>query len=155
MGLCGGYQMPGKSVEDPKGIEGPAGSTEGPGWLDTKTVLTQQKRLATVQGRFVQGGANLRAYEIHCGVTEGADRSRAWLCEPEGAASPDGSVRCIYLHGLLDESEALSAVLAWAGLNDAVAVDLESAVQASLDKVADACEQHLDWEQLSRWLPSS
>ena len=46
LGLCGGYQMLGRSVADPDGVEGPAGTVAGLGLLDVETVLTREKTLA-------------------------------------------------------------------------------------------------------------
>jgi adenosylcobyric acid synthase len=49
LGICGGYQMLGRRVADPDGIEGPAGADEGLGLLDVETVMTPDKRLTTVR----------------------------------------------------------------------------------------------------------
>src|SRR6516165_10267635 len=65
LGLCGGYQMLGRSVADPDGIEGPAGETAGLGLLDVSTVMTPQKSLTRVSAVHAATGAALDAYEIH------------------------------------------------------------------------------------------
>jgi len=156
LGLCGGYQMLGLRVDDPQGLEGEPGSSEGLGWLQIETVLESDKRLARVEGKLIDGTARVTGYEIHCGVTTGPGLDRALLMlstGPEGARSSDDRVRGTYLHGLLDSPEACAAVLAWAGLSTPRRVDVASAVDQSLDRVADACETHLDLQALSRWLP--
>src|ERR1700742_4518130 len=76
LGLCGGYQMLGKSIADPQGIEGPAGETPGLGLLDIATIMTRQKSLTRVDAVHAATGEALTAYEIHIGRTEGSDCAR-------------------------------------------------------------------------------
>src|SRR5580700_1351018 len=73
LGLCGGYQMLGKSVADPEGIEGPSGETSGLGLLDVTTVMTPQKTLTRVTASHAATGQPIDGYEIHIGHTEGVD----------------------------------------------------------------------------------
>ena len=79
IGLCGGYQMLGRTIADPDGIEGPPGEVAGFGLLDVETVLSDEKRLEPVCGE--AGGAPFAGYEMHMGVTTGAGL-RAPLCAP-------------------------------------------------------------------------
>ncbi len=109
LGMCGGYQMLGRVLHDPHGIEGPPGTTQGLGLLDVETTFLPEKRLAVVEGRSVDG-ATYTGFEIHKGVTEGPDRARPFAHfadgTPEGAQSPDGRVVGTYLHGLfVDDSQ--------------------------------------------------
>ena len=107
LGLCGGYQMLGRSVSDPHGVEGDPGTDEGLGLLPVDTVLAADKRVAQVAGRW--GELALEGYEIHMGVTTGG---APWLeldGRPEGAES--GRVRGTYLHGLLDAPAVLQRIL--------------------------------------------
>jgi adenosylcobyric acid synthase len=103
LGLCGGYQMLGRTIADPNGIEGAAGSVEGLGLIDVETTLSDEKRLEPVSG-LTSDGVPFSGYEMHMGVTEGADRARpfARLADgsPEGAISADGQVIGTYVHGL-------------------------------------------------------
>src|SRR3546814_10067491 len=69
LGLCGGYQMLGRRIADPDGIEGPAGEVAGLGLLDVEPVLTGDKRLVEAAGRSVDDGVPFRGYEIHFGRT--------------------------------------------------------------------------------------
>src|SRR5262249_9584317 len=72
LGLCGGYQMLGRTVRDPCGIEGRAGLTQGLGLLEVDTELSGDKRLECVTGK-THDGVAFGGYEMHIGTTEGAD----------------------------------------------------------------------------------
>ncbi|WP_170165114.1 cobyric acid synthase [Inmirania thermothiophila] len=150
LGICGGFQMLGRAVHDPEGVEGGAGSTAVLGLLAVETVLRPQKRLAQVAGRLVFAAAPVRGYEIHAGVSEGPGLARpvAELADgPDGAVSEDGQVMGTYVHGLFDEPAACEALLAWAGLEaPGAAPDMEAAREAALERLADAVEAHLDME---------
>ena len=78
LGLCGGFQMLGHTVDDPSGIEGAAGKVEGLGLLEIETVLSDEKRLEAVRGQTADGSP-FAGYEMHMGVTRGA-RLRAAVC---------------------------------------------------------------------------
>src|SRR5947208_9598620 len=75
LGLCGGYQMLGRRLDDPDGIEGPAGGVDGLGLLDIETRLTSDKTLVAVTGSAADG-APFSGYEMHMGESEGPDRAR-------------------------------------------------------------------------------
>lgn len=79
LGICGGYQMLGASIDDPEGIEGAKGVTEGLGLLKTKTVMKPKKELTEVVARHQSTGLNFSGYEIHIGQTSGPDCARAPL----------------------------------------------------------------------------
>ncbi|MEM8596638.1 MAG: cobyric acid synthase [Pseudomonadota bacterium] len=150
LGLCGGYQMLGRSIADPEGIEGPAGSDRGLGLLDIETVMTPEKRLAQVTGRHVESDTPISGYEIHIGRTEGPDRARPLLeidGRAEGAVSTDGRVAGAYVHGLFASDAFRAAYLAGLG---ATASDLayDAAVDATLDALADHLEAHSDVDGL-------
>lgn len=143
IGICGGFQMLGQSVDDPHGVEGAPGSTPGLGLLAMRTELTRDKRLLQVSGHcsFGAGAADVRGYEIHMGVSEGPALQRpAFIIEGrgEGALSEDGQILGSYLHGMFDTPQAFSALLSWAGLDGASAVDLDALREASLERLADA-----------------
>jgi adenosylcobyric acid synthase len=72
---------------------------------------------------------------------------------PEGAMSDDGQIAGTYLHGLFDEPAACAAWLCWAGLKTDMNFDYSRLRIAGLDRLADAVERHLDWDQLATWLP--
>ncbi len=136
LGLCGGYQMLGRSIADPDGIEGPAGTVPGLGLLDVETVLSGEKRLAAVSGETTDGIA-FSGYEMHMGVTEGQGRAR--LCRiggaPEGAVSADGRIIGTYAHGLFTDDRQRTAWPERLGAGPAQ-VPYEDGVEATLDALA-------------------
>jgi adenosylcobyric acid synthase len=149
LGLCGGYQMLGRRIADPDGIEGPAGSVAGLGLLDVETVLSGEKRLSAVSGR--AEGIPFTGYEMHMGRTEGPDRARPFAqLEPggaEGATSPDGRVTGTYVHGLFADDRQRSAWLTRLG-GPPSELAYEAGVEAALDALARHLEAHLDLDHL-------
>ena len=146
LGLCGGYQMLGKAVADPEGIEGPAGDTLGLGLLDVSTVMTPQKTLTRVSASHAATKQPIEAYEIHIGRTEGPDRLRPFAMlngEPEGATSSDGRVHGSYLHGLFASDAFRKAFLARLGI-PAADQGYRAGVESTLDALADHIEAQLD-----------
>ena len=153
MGLCGGYQILGRRVEDPEGIEGPPGAAEGLGLLDVVTRLTGEKRLEAVTGRSVLD-APFAGYEMHMGETDGPDRARAFAhlaqgthLEPEGAVSATGRVMGTYVHGLFADDAQRAAWLAALEAGPA-RVAYEDRVEATLDALAAHLAAHVDLDRL-------
>ncbi|WP_225773095.1 cobyric acid synthase [Pseudomonas sp. Marseille-Q5115] len=152
LGICGGLQMLGTRIADPLGIEGPAGNSQGLGWLALETTLAAEKQLRNVQGRLLFDDAPVRGYEIHAGVSEGPDLARPalWLTpgRGDGAVSADGQVMGTYVHGLFEEPEACAAVLRWAGLEGATQLDYDALRERDIERLADLVEQHMDTARL-------
>jgi len=144
LGICGGYQMLGASVADPKGIEGPPSKVEGLGVLPVDTVLEGNKVLVEVAGR--AGGVPFKGYEMHVGRTAGAVVP---LLELEGhdQGAVSGRVAGCYIHGLLADDRQRRHWLARLGAS-ASGFDYEADVEATLDRLADHIEQHIDCERL-------
>ena len=150
LGICGGFQMLGRSIADPHGVEGEAGATEGLGYLDVETVLTSDKRLTRVDAIHVPSGLQVAGYEIHLGLTDGPDCLRPFARigdVPEGARSGDGRVEGTYLHGLFT-SDAFRA--AWLHALGVSADDFRygNEVDAVLDELAIQINRHLDVTEL-------
>ena len=152
LGICGGYQMLGKRVSDPDGIEGPPTQAAGLGLLDVETVLTRQKTLRAVSGQLPEG-ALFEGYEIHVGETSGPDTERGWIATLDGrslgAASSDQRIRGTYVHGLFGKASARRALLAELGAASD-GVDQDRVVDSTLDEIADALEHCLDIAALQR-----
>ncbi len=150
LGLCGGYQMLGKRVSDPNGMEGPPGEIEGLGLLDVETVLTGEKTLREVDGTCIANGAPFRGYEMHVGETKGPDCARPLLRfadgEVDGAVSADGRIAGAYVHGLFADDHQRAAWLA--SLGTTTAIDYEATIERTLDKLADHLEAYLDCDAL-------
>ncbi len=150
LGLCGGYQMLGKNVADPEGIEGLPGETPGLGLLDVTTIMSAQKSLTRVEATHVETGQPIAAYEIHIGRTEGGDTARPFArvgSTPDGAVSADGRVQGSYLHGLFAQDSFRSAYLWRLGIAASDA-QFRDRVEGTLDALADHIEAHLDVDGL-------
>jgi len=152
LGICGGLQMLGRSIDDPLGLEGSFGSSAGFGLLEFNTRLEAEKQLRNVQGRLCLEDVPIAGYEIHAGVTTGPALSRAAVYldggRSDGAQSVDGQILGTYLHGLFESSEACAALLRWAGLEEVKRVDYQALRERDIERLADMVEQHLDTTKL-------
>jgi adenosylcobyric acid synthase len=151
LGLCGGYQMLGRVICDPTGVEGPAGASEGLGLLDVETVLAPEKRLEPAVGN--AGGVPFSGYEMHMGITTGADCARPFATFsngiPDGARSEDGLVTGTYIHGLFNDDRQRSAWLKRLGAGPSM-IAHDALVERTLDRLAAHLAQHVDVERLLR-----
>jgi adenosylcobyric acid synthase len=151
LGLCGGYQMLGRTIADPDGVEGPPGSVAGLGLLAVDTILTGEKRLERVSGH-LDDDVPFTGYEIHMGRTDGPDTARPLLHlqghRPDGATSACGRVRGTYVHGVFNNDAARAALLAQWGAHSTHSHD--SAIEATLDALAAHLETHTDIDGMLR-----
>ena len=152
VGLCGGYQMLGREVADPSGIEGRPGSEPGLGLLDITTTLADTKRLAEVRGHDAMTGEPIAGYEMHMGVTAGPDLERPMVeleTGPDGAVSCSGRIMGCYMHGLFRSDPFRRRFLERLGGRPANDIAFEEEVDNAIDAVADAIESSTD---IDRWL---
>ena len=151
LGLCGGYQMLGRRIADPQGIEGPPGEVPGLGLLDVDSVLEGDKQLRQVTGVSESDAVPFQGYEMHIGRTTGPDTARALLRlegnRPDGAVSPDALVSGSYVHGLFAHDAQRQAWLARLGAT-ATPRCHEAEVETALDTLAAHLETHLDIDRL-------
>jgi len=149
LGICGGYQMLGRSVADPEGIEGPPATVEGLGLLPVDTVLEGDKKLVEISGETVTESVPFKGYEMHVGRTSGAIRPLLRLGNEhdQGAISADGRIAGCYIHGLLTDDRQRRHWLQRIG-GTASAFDYEADVDATLDLLADHIEAHVDCDRL-------
>jgi adenosylcobyric acid synthase len=150
LGLCGGYQMLGRSIADPGGIEGPPGAVPGLGLLAVDTVMTVDKRVTDVAAAHVATGLPVTGYEIHIGRTEGPDRARPMFHiagKAEGAVRADGRVMGSYLHGMFAADGFRRAFLSGLGAA-AGGLDYAAGVEDTLDALAGHLAAHLDCDGL-------
>lgn len=151
LGICGGYQMLGKTVYDPQGYDGVPGTAEGLGLLDVETVMTGAKRIAKVGAVSPIDDSILSGYEIHVGQSYGPDTERPFCMvssKPDGATSPDGLVQGTYLHGVFSNDTFRQNWLRTVKKDFAGALAYEQTVEAALDELADGLEDSLDLDAL-------
>jgi adenosylcobyric acid synthase len=150
LGLCGGYQMLGRTIADPQGIEGPAGEVAGLGLLDVETVLSDRKRLEPIRGE-AAGGIPFAGYEMHMGITAGADCARPFARlddgTPEGAVSADGRVFGTYIHALFADDRQRAAWLSRLSAGPS-AIAYDDLIEQTLDRLAAHLAAHLDIDRL-------
>lgn len=154
MGICGGFQMLGRKIADPLGLEGPPGVSAGLALLDCETVLERDKQLRNAAGTLqLEPGvpAEFSGYEIHAGTTRGAalERPSAHLnSRVDGAISPDNQILGTYIHALFESPAACAALLRWAGAAGTEQPDYHAACEATFERLADMVELHLDTRTL-------
>jgi len=151
LGLCAGYQMLGKTISDPGGLEGPPGKSGGLGLLEVDTVLSPLKQLRTEGGVDARFGAPLCGYHMHLGATTGADCERPFARidgKDEGAISPNGLVMGTYLHGLFAADGFRRKFLADLGAEVNSSANYEAEIEKTLDLLAAHLESHLDLDAI-------
>jgi len=151
LGLCAGYQMLGKRLSDPMGIEGPAGDTPGLGWLDIETEISGDKALREVTARELTTGESVTGYEMHMGVTTGPGLARPMADiagRVDGAVDETGRVMGCYLHGLFAADGFRHAFLNRLRDGRIGGSSYDASVERVLDRLADHMEAHLDIDAL-------
>ena len=151
LGLCGGYQMLGHSINDPYGIEGTKGISPGLGLLNVETVLSNNKRLQHINGTHIKSGTKVTGYEMHMGITNGPDTNRPMFRLHEGndgAYSLDGKIGGSYLHGIFSEDSFRHNFLDT--LMDRQPSDLiwNSNIEKTLDLLGEHLENCLNLDQI-------
>ena len=149
LGICGGYQMLGRTVSDPKGIEGPPATVDGLALLEVETVLEGDKVLVEIMGETAVGNVPFRGYEMHVGRTTGAASPLLQLDEghDRGAMSANGHIAGCYIHGLLGDDRQRRYWLDRIG-GAASAFDYDADVDVTLDLLAGHLEAHIDCDRL-------
>ncbi|MER8440831.1 cobyric acid synthase [Mesorhizobium sp. M1312] len=150
VGICGGFQMLGRVVRDPDGIEGSVTETKGLGLLDVETVMEPEKTVRNVSAHSVQFDLPLEGYEIHLGRTTGPDTLRPSAVingVDDGAISADGKVSGTYLHGLFSADAFRAKFLENLGVKGG-GIDYRAEVERALDEVAAELETHLDCDAI-------
>ncbi len=156
MGICGGFQMLGKQIYDPTGLEGKTADRVGFSFFDMITRLAPDKLLRNVQGTLAFNGAAMTGYEIHAGITtydSFYEPAVYFDHKSDGAISQDGLILGTYLHGLFESTAACNALLSWAGLDGNIqSLDYHAIRETTMNRLADSISQHLDINQLYRLL---
>ncbi|GAB7024556.1 cobyric acid synthase [Salidesulfovibrio brasiliensis] len=157
VGICGGFQMLGKHIDDPYGLESDTIRQEGFSLLPVRTELAQEKTLKRTYGQHCRSGMRVHGYEIHHGETTPLSKElRVTLRNSEGHAlgfgTPEGNVWGTYLHGLFDSDEFRRWFIDQLRINKGLApleypqttYDLE----ASLDHLASVVRESLDMSKI-------
>ena len=167
-GICGGYQMLGKHILDPVGVESPIVEADGLGLLDATTTMLPEKETHQVEAQLLQGGSmvapkcrltELSGYEIHMGETLVGEGSRSFafissrsgnpVKVRDGAVSPDGRVFGTYLHGIFDNDPFRTAYLNRIRKEKGLLLPVTAGVlNDPFDLLAAHLEEHLDMERL-------
>ncbi|MEE8517185.1 MAG: cobyric acid synthase [Alphaproteobacteria bacterium] len=152
IGLCGGYQMLGRSIHDKQGIEGKPGTMAGLGLLDVVTELAADKTLIEVKGLDVASGAEVSGYEMHLGQTTGADCARPMIeiaGQGHGARAASGRVMGCYLHGIFAADNFRRAFVGTlGGIPDEDAQPFEARIEDTLDGLAEHLEAHMNLDRV-------
>lgn len=153
IGICGGMQMLGQSIED-HGVEAQTGGA-GLGLLDLHTAFETSKITTRTQALYLPDQIPLCGYEIHCGRTQGSAQVliHSLSGEPLGYSSACGRIWGSYLHGIFDNAEFrhnwLNKLRAQKGLKPRLRTQIPSLDQA-LDRIADLVESHVNLPQILR-----
>lgn len=151
LGICGGFQMLGQSIHDPKGIEGDAGSSKTLGYLDFETQLQDDKHLKNVSGVLSGTDISVKGYEIHAGESHGKAFESCLFdlgSHQDGLVNHDNTVMGSYIHGLFDESGLLEYLLNWAGLEHLESFDYLKHQEQEIDRLASEVEKAVPLEKL-------
>ncbi len=157
VGICGGYQMLGRSVHDPAGVESAPDSERGLGLLPVETVFRSEKRTVRARGTHRSSGLAVEGYEIHMGETRVHGAAPLVALEPDGrpdgCADASGRVWGTYLHGIFDAPEFrrhfLDGLRARRGLAP-LGVAAAFSPTRELDRLAQCLEEHIDCAALER-----
>jgi adenosylcobyric acid synthase len=150
IGICGGYQMLGRRVADPLGLEGSPRTVEGLGLLDVETVMAAEKTVRNSEAYSLEHDVPLSGYEIHLGVTLGPDTLRAPIRlggRRDGAGSADGRVIGTYLHGLFSSDPYRRKLLASFGVEGR-----DQSYRAMVDEALDELASELEVRLSNEWL---
>jgi len=147
LGICGGFQMLGHSIDDPLGLEGQG--IAGLGLLDIETTLYPEKTLRNVSGYL--DNTVVSGYEIHAGVSKGKGLNNPLIQfddYTDGARSTDNNIWGTYLHGLFESPSACDALLRWAGLESPTTPDYHAKREADLERLADVVDEYIDVDRI-------
>lgn len=156
LGICGGYQMMGREIRDPEGVEGGRESVPGLGLLPVVTVLETEKVTRQASFAFRDRPGTCRGYEIHMGRTVPAEGAAPSPLNRFPDGSGDGYVlndrlMGTYLHGLLDNAAVVDALLAPYLKKEEGAepgTDYAEFKEAQYDKLADHVRRHVDMDRI-------
>lgn len=154
IGICGGYQILGRRIEDPDAVETEKKSAAGIGLLDVVTTLKKEKETCQVLTESIElpgiwktmGGRKIEGYEIHMGETEGAGE----LFFKKGSCGRvKENVLGTYIHGIFDNIEFTRALLEATGFGaPGSRLSYRDFKESQYDRLADILEESLDMTRI-------
>lgn len=151
LGICGGFQILGREVLDPDGVEGSIHQLPGLGLLPTSTSMTGEKITRQVSFPF-KGHEGLKGYEIHMGETKMLEQAEPFVVFPDGHT--DGcfvNQKCMgtYIHGILDNDSFINYLLEpYLDKLDHSEIDYQAYKEEQYDKLAAHVRAHVDVQKL-------
>jgi len=153
VGICGGFQMMGKTISDPLSIETAFSSIQGLSFLDLTTTLAEEKMLKQTTAIHQESGLEVKGYEIHHGQTKGTAKSifknGKNIC---GFSSKDGNIWGTYLHGVFDADafrrHFIDQLRIEKGLPPLKAIQTVYNIDLALDRLADTVREAVDMNQI-------
>lgn len=151
LGICGGYQMLGRRIADPNGVDGTPGEVDGLGLLNVETVMTSTKRVASATGVCALTGQAIVGYEIHTGRTDGPDTARPFALidgGKDGATSANGRIQGAYIHGAFSSDGFRRAWLTRTGAAGDPVLNYHAEVEQAIEAIADGVEAAVNTDAL-------
>jgi adenosylcobyric acid synthase len=172
IGICGGYQMLGKSIADPYGVETSQNYINGLGLIAGSTTMSEEKKTVRMQGVLnhiptmlmtadtqevlAQASKQVEGYEIHMGITELEDGAKPLITledgRSDGAVNEQGNVIGTYLHGIFDGNHfrrgLLNALRAKKGFLQKEVQDYKSFKENEYNRLADCVRSSVNMEKI-------
>ncbi len=153
IGICGGYQMMGQEIKDPKHVEGDISQIPGLGILPTSTNLEGDKITRQTSFYFLENTNLLKGYEIHMGRTSVLDKSIKPLNKLSNGDNEGVflSEKCFgtYIHGILDNSSVIEYILApYKDKANQKPIDIETFKEEQYDKLAHHIRSYVDIDKI-------
>ncbi len=150
MGICGGFQVLGKTIKDPLSMDDPNHtSVEGIGLLNVTTIFERSKNVRTISG-VTASGKEVSGYEIHLGHSESNEQHFALLEDGTLDGAVSGNVEATYLHNIFHNdtfrAEWLNKIRKNKGLPEKEVLETSKVKEESFEKLAKVIEKHLDIE---------
>lgn len=162
IGICGGYQMLGRSIVDPCFAETELEKIEGMELLDINTIFHNDKVTTRVRAEGIEDSSGVYGYEIHMGVSSYGKESRPLfkivekngekVCYEDGAINEKGNIMGTYIHGIFDgiqfREKLLNSIRREKKIMEKKSISYESLREKELDKLADTVRKSLNMEYI-------
>jgi adenosylcobyric acid synthase len=153
IGLCGGYQMLGKFINDNEKIESGVSVTKGLELLDVETEMINSKIVKKINGTHIESNKKIIGYEIHIGRTYGKDCERPLFIidnKYDGAQSANGRVFGTYVHGIFQNRHLIEWLfrITNKSIDSNEIDDYEKILDQALNDLADHLEKHISWKSI-------